>query len=313
MLRRTFGWGTYLVPLFVGAVGLWLVLRDFGDRLPRVTSQQVVGVLLGYLALLATLHLLAALFMYEGDMRAIAQAGHGGGVLGAALSGTLVAGLGGVGAGVVLITWWLIVVALTFGVTVQDGVRAFQYAWGWLRAGLGGSRPSLTFPRPSLRESPGATPAQPTIRTVPSAAAAPPSSPSAASIQPRLFGSGQAWRIPALDDILEPGNGQDFSAEILRQQARIIEETLESLGAPVRVKEINPGPVVTQFGVEPLLLAGANGKETKVKVSRISALADDLALALEAKTLRVEAPIPGKGLVGIEVPNRRYRWWRCAT
>ena len=78
---------------------------------------------------------------------------------------------------------------------------------------------------------------------------------------------------------------------------------MESLGAPVRVKEINPGPVVTQFGVEPLFLAGANGKETKVKVSRISALADDLALALEAKTLRIEAPIPGKGLMGIEVPN----------
>jgi len=303
VLRRTFGWGTYLVPLFVGAVGLWLVLRDFGDRLPRVTPQQVVGVLLGYLALLATLHLLAALFMYEGNMRAIAQAGHGGGSLGAALSGTLVAGLGGVGAGVVLVTWWLIVAVLTFKVTVQDGMRAFQYVWGWLRSGLSRSRPSLTSPRPPLREAPGAGPAQPTIRTVPSAAAAPPSSRSAASIQPRLFGSGQAWRIPALDDILEPGNGQDFSAEILRQQARIIEETLESLGAPVRVKEINPGPVVTQFGVEPLLLASANGKETKVKVSRISALADDLALALEAKTLRIEAPIPGKGLIGIEVPN----------
>ena len=205
VLRRTFGWGTYLVPLFVGAVGLWLVLRDFGDRLPRVTPQQVVGVLLGYLALLATLHLLAALFMYEGDIRAIAQAGHGGGSLGAALSGTLVAGLGGVGAGVVLVTWWLIVVALIFGVTVQDGVQAVQYAWGWLRAGRGGSRPSPTLPRPSLREPPDGALAQPTIRSAPSSAAAPPSSPSAASIQPRLFGSGQAWRIPALDDILRAG------------------------------------------------------------------------------------------------------------
>jgi len=117
------------------------------------------------------------------------------------------------------------------------------------------------------------------------------------------MGSDQVWQLPTLDEILEPGNGQDFSAEILRQQARIIEDTLESLGAPVRVKEINPGPVVTQYGIEPLLVTNSNGKEAKVKVSRIKALADDLALALEAKTLRVEAPIPGKGLIGIEVPN----------
>jgi S-DNA-T family DNA segregation ATPase FtsK/SpoIIIE len=111
------------------------------------------------------------------------------------------------------------------------------------------------------------------------------------------------WQPPTLDEILEPGNGQDFSADILRRQARAIEQTLESLGAPVRVEEINRGPVVTQFGIQPLVVTNANGKETKVKISRIRALADDLALALEAKTLRVEAPIPGKGLVGIEVPN----------
>jgi S-DNA-T family DNA segregation ATPase FtsK/SpoIIIE len=106
-----------------------------------------------------------------------------------------------------------------------------------------------------------------------------------------------------LGEILEPGTGQDFSEEILRHQARIIEETLDSLGAPVRVREINRGPVVTQFGVEPLTVSGSNGKETKVKVSRITALANDVALALEARTLRIEAPVPGKGLVGLEVPN----------
>ena len=111
------------------------------------------------------------------------------------------------------------------------------------------------------------------------------------------------WRLPTLDEILEPGDEQDFSADILRRQARLVEDTLESLNAPVRVIEINRGPVVTQFGVEPLVVTNGNGKETKVKISRIAALADDLALALEAKTLRVEAPIPGKGLVGIEVPN----------
>ncbi len=128
-------------------------------------------------------------------------------------------------------------------------------------------------------------------------------SPPAAISQPRLIGSDQVWQLPALDEILEPGNSHDVSEGVLRQQARIIEETLRNLDAPVRVREINRGPVVTQFGVEPLVITTSNGRETKVKVSRIKSLADDLALALEAKTLRIEAPIPGKGLVGIEVPN----------
>jgi S-DNA-T family DNA segregation ATPase FtsK/SpoIIIE len=308
LLRRTFGWGAYLTPLLVGGVGLWLILRRFGDRLPRVTPAQVVGVVLGYPALLATLHLGEALVRFEGDIRAIAEAGCGGGHLGWALSRLLLEGLGGVGAFVALVTWWLVVVALVFGVTVQDAVQALEQLRG--RVPLRRLRLLHTpvpervpgQPRQPVRETP-ADPQEAPVTPAPSGppVAAPP--PPVAPSPLRLIGGGQMWQVPTFDQILEPGNGQDFSADILRQQARVIEATLESLGAPVRVEEINRGPVVTQFGVEPLVVTSSNGKETKVKVSRITALADDLALALEARTLRVEAPIPGKGLVGIEVPN----------
>jgi len=293
LLQRIFGWGAYLTPLFFGALGLWLVLRRFGERLPHVSPAQITGVGLGYLALLTTLHLLASLFLFGGDLRAIAQAGQGGGYLGMALGMLLLDGLGGLGAVIVLL-------ALTFAVTVKDVVRAFQALHARFRPRV--TRPLPTLPaerpapeRPRPEREPRPEP-QPTIR-------APAPAPAAISSLPHTIGGEQQWRLPTLDEILEPGNGQDFGADILRQQARIIEETLESLGAPVRVKEINRGPVVTQFGLEPLTTTNANGKETRVKVSRIAALADDLALALEAKTLRVEAPIPGKGLVGIEVPN----------
>lgn len=308
LLRQVFGWGAYLMPALVGVVGLWLILRDFGDRLPRVTPLQAVGALLGYLALLVTLHLLSALVLFRGDIRAIAEAGHGGGHVGAALSVMLLEGLGGVGLVVALVTWWLIVLALTFRVTVQDGVRAIQRLQGIQRPRRPVSVPPATDgraveqPRPLVRKpSPDRRriPVSPSL-SGPSVATSPSPGPPA---HPQSFGESQAWQLPPLGEILEPGNGQDFSADILRRQARIIEETLESLGAPVRVKEINRGPVVTQFGVEPLMITNSNGKETKVKVNRITALADDVALALEAKTLRVEAPIPGKGLVGIEVPN----------
>ncbi|HYH12326.1 MAG TPA: DNA translocase FtsK 4TM domain-containing protein, partial [Thermomicrobiales bacterium] len=83
--------------------------------------------------------------------------------------------------------------------------------------------------------------------------------------------------------------------EELEMKARQIEETLASFKVQARVREINPGPAVTQFALEP-----GNG----VKVRRISELTNDLALSLAAQSVRVEAPIPGQARVGVEIPNR---------
>ncbi len=88
--------------------------------------------------------------------------------------------------------------------------------------------------------------------------------------------------------------------------ARILEQTIEkTLGdfdVPVRVVHVESGPTVTQFGVEPLFQE-KSGRRRKVRVNRIASLADDLALALAAKSVRIEAPVPGRPYVGIEVPN----------
>src|SRR5690606_22822492 len=83
----------------------------------------------------------------------------------------------------------------------------------------------------------------------------------------------------------------------------VIEDTLSSFGAPGKVVEVNPGPVITQFGVEPDYLINRSGKKTRVKVGSIARLDADLALALAARSIRIEAPVPGRGFVGIEVPN----------
>ncbi len=80
----------------------------------------------------------------------------------------------------------------------------------------------------------------------------------------------------------------------LEAKARSIEETLLSFKVEATVREINPGPAVTQFALEP-----GNG----VKVRRITELQNDLALALAAQSIRVEAPIPGMARVGLEIPN----------
>jgi S-DNA-T family DNA segregation ATPase FtsK/SpoIIIE len=107
------------------------------------------------------------------------------------------------------------------------------------------------------------------------------------------------------------------------RKSRIIEETLSEFGLPVEVTEVRPGPTVTQFGVSPGYIypeTSADDKPQqngdledkkakdhsggrKVRVSQIAALSSDLALALAARSLRVEAPVPGRAVVGIEVPN----------
>ncbi|MCI0710271.1 MAG: hypothetical protein L0154_08925, partial [Chloroflexi bacterium] len=111
------------------------------------------------------------------------------------------------------------------------------------------------------------------------------------------------WRRPDFARLLEEGSEQTIEQQILLDRAKIIEDTLESFGAPGKVVEVNTGPVITQFGVEPDYIERRGGSKSRVKVSAIAGLEKDLALALAAKSIRIEAPVPGKGYVGIEVPN----------
>ena len=93
----------------------------------------------------------------------------------------------------------------------------------------------------------------------------------------------------------------------MQRLADVIETTLAHFGLAGKVVEIRRGPTVTQFGIEPGYLErpGPNGEKRmqKIRVSQIASLHNDFALALEAPSIRIEAPIPGRGLVGIEVPN----------
>jgi S-DNA-T family DNA segregation ATPase FtsK/SpoIIIE len=110
------------------------------------------------------------------------------------------------------------------------------------------------------------------------------------------------WVLPHIPDVLNIGQDIEPNEEFDQHRAAIIEETLESFGAPGHVVEINRGPTITQFGVEPDFIEVRNQKR-RVRVSKITGLADDLALALAARRIRMEAPVPGKGYIGIEVPN----------
>ena len=111
------------------------------------------------------------------------------------------------------------------------------------------------------------------------------------------------WQLPDYRELLNSGTEGDLDREPLMRQAQIIEDTLASFGAPGRIVEVNSGPVITQYGIEPAYLTSKAGKQIRVKVGAIAKLDKDLQLALGAKSIRVEAPVPGKGYVGIEVPN----------
>lgn len=101
------------------------------------------------------------------------------------------------------------------------------------------------------------------------------------------------YKLPPID-LLNTDSSHPTAGDI-RANANIIKRTLESFGIEVEMGEVNVGPTVTQYTLKP-----AEG----VKLSSITALHNDLALALAAHPIRIEAPIPGKSMVGIEVPNR---------
>ena len=104
-----------------------------------------------------------------------------------------------------------------------------------------------------------------------------------------------AYKLPTID-LFAPikVKGQTNEKRIVRQNIKVLEDTFASFGIKVVVERAEIGPSVTRYELKPAV---------GVRVNRISNLADDLALALAAKDVRIEAPIPGKSLVGIEVPN----------
>ena len=126
-------------------------------------------------------------------------------------------------------------------------------------------------------------------------------------LTPRIVGGPAVATLPALAAILTDYNRYSDSDESVRVQGKKIEETLGTLGVPVSFVGWDVGPSITQFHIVPgFVERNVRGEviRTKIKVSKIAAHANDLALALSAQSVRIEAPVPGTPYVGVEVPNR---------
>jgi len=320
------GWGALIVPIVLAALAaeMWFgVLR-------RSMVAPIGGGLIAYGALLALLQ-----HYQRGDPATGAGAG---GLLGSALAKVAGGAFGDVGTPIALIALLLVGVVIAANRTLAELARP---AWE-RRDAVKGLRPGIALPggtaaqfvragqdedddgpvalddgqpvapmrinlppeRPKLAPRASEGPGKPQLRLLP------PTEPGApGGHEPSIEGLPEAavaaegvlhakadkvWTLPPIDLLGAGEDGKTGGAAEIQRNAKLIEETLSHFGIAAKVVEATPGPVVTRYELKPA--AG-------VKLSRIEALSDDLALALAARTLRIEAPIPGKSVVGIEVPN----------
>ncbi|MEE8537876.1 MAG: DNA translocase FtsK 4TM domain-containing protein [Acidobacteriota bacterium] len=303
LLSQAFGWGAFFFPLLLIGIGLLLVWRNLPTGLDL---EGYVGLSLLMLITLAIVHALLGASTPEEGL-AIAREGRGGGVVGSAILFLLVGAFGGLGAVVATLALLIVGLSLTLGTSISD-------LFSSLLPGLNRARERVALLlRPSGSRK---TPEQPPIPT-PHTATAPTGVEglagngfgqayvqNAQSPQSAQSSQGaQVWTLPQMEDLLEVGSERLADDEFDRKRATLIEDTLRLFGAPSKVVAIHRGPTITQFGVEPEFVETRGGRRTKVKVSKVAALADDLALALAARSIRIEAPVPGKGYIGIEAPN----------
>jgi S-DNA-T family DNA segregation ATPase FtsK/SpoIIIE len=334
LLRYWLGWGAYPAGVIILLAGL-LWLQHHLDRPLKWRWRPFVGAELALFSLLALTHTIAG----QGDAWGLVEEGWGGGLIGWAVSVVLSTYLGWPAAVLILLVLLAVGICLTFDVTFADVRRGAGAVGGALADRAARRRPAghaSTARRPARSadsrrrrnevargEQPRpvqAAPVQPVPREpVPSSQARPARKPRRAAPPPAEVEPRRAVReppapvpasrprprqftLPALDLLNEP-EGPVLTDEEIREKSRIIEETLDQFGLPVEVAEVRVGPTVTQFGVRPGFVERGGATGRKVRVSQISTLANDLALALAASRLRVEAPVPGRSIVGIEVPN----------
>jgi S-DNA-T family DNA segregation ATPase FtsK/SpoIIIE len=293
-LLELFGWGAYVLPLGLLVFGLWLIFRKI-ERIPPLSSERVAGSVLLFLWLLATLHVIAT-WGNPDIAEAATLNGEGGGAIGERFQYVLWFLFGGRGAVIALVAGFIVGVSVLLDKPVPELFSWLIPLIGWLRR---------KFAKPVV-ESTGQGATQTTLESnsAPEDDLTPIDPASVPKITRTVSGPAVIeWKLPNVADILDAGNAPAINEDFIQARAHLIEETLASFGAPAQVVAISRGPSITQFGVEPLFVETRGGVKTKVRVSKIASLGNDLALALAAPRIRIQAPVPGHGYVGIEVPN----------
>ncbi|MCE5259273.1 MAG: DNA translocase FtsK [Chloroflexi bacterium] len=316
-LRQIFGgFGAFVMALLWLSASIALLAWESVEPRFHPRWQSVLGWSLTFLCFTGFLHIAS-----KGDPLALARSGRGGGHIGW-LIWQLINPLFGRAASLVLLAIAIILsVLLAIGASWRDTAAFFQKAaanvYNWLKQLVQQLKtlflPSVTRTTVSVKPFTDVSQPQPPITHKPTPLKSP-NQPRPGPEPPELKVNRPAAKprpaaakgLPSLD-LLSPDQGVDTDDRDARARAETIEKTLKSFGIPASVVEWHRGPVVTQFGVEPGYTERpdryGNVQQLKVRVSKILALSNDLALALAAAPIRIEAPVPGRGVVGIEVPN----------
>jgi len=311
------GGAAYLFPLLLGRLGF----RCFSQAPVSIRFRTAASSLAAVFFLSAFLHLetTGVPTLTSGMI----SRGVAGGIVGQTIAEGLRAVFAGTGAHILIVAGFLVSLLLTTPLSLAEVVRRMPERWGTLREGISAMMPErpvevqkevvnrrqrVKVPKPippaqeesfpERLEEPRPTPAPPTPIIQPFPVSTLPVELEAAEpdvIAPQAE-SGE-YQLPDPEILLsDPSGPMDrMSDEELKAQSEVLSRALMSFGIEGTVTEVRSGPVVTMYEFEP-----APG----TKVARIVNLADDLALALKATSLRIVAPLPGKSVVGIEVPNR---------
>ncbi|WOX07327.1 DNA translocase FtsK [Microbulbifer pacificus] len=306
------GWMAYLFPVLIGWRA-YLILRDKNARFHGPLFALRVG---GLVLLLVSGAALATLcFVQSSELSRFSN----GGIVGAAVSDFMETGLGYVGATIMLLAMFAIGVTVFTGMSwlklFEDIGRSVLFIFGWLGQRLARARQEREEQRVAreavlVRKAVFEEEKQRTAKRQPPqiAPVAPPPKPSPRAVkekQGELFKGPVTGDLPPLSllDAPEANKKAGFSREALEALSRLLELKLKDFGVVAEVVSVLPGPVVTRFEIQPA--AG-------VKVSRITNLAKDLARSLAVISVRVVEVIPGKSVVGIEIPNENRQMVRLS-
>jgi DNA segregation ATPase FtsK/SpoIIIE, S-DNA-T family len=294
-LATWFGWGSYLLIAAMTYAGLSLIRRDIG----KLNFGRLVALEIGTLLSLGLLAILG------GNSLVRAEAGEDGGRLGWGISYLLQRYVGSVWGGVILFLIWILLVFTGLGF------------WSLLETWLTNlaDEPSVVAEQqqiqnnetPDPQDAPGKTISKKQTPKLPPEFRPSLKAPDKKSEKP-LKPVPREEGLPPLNILLAEQSVHEDDRTI-NQTAGMIMKTLSEFGIPATVIGYRVGPTVTQFAVQPGFIkkAGASedddAQQMKVRVAQIANLQKDLALALSAERLRIEAPVPGKPYVGIEVPN----------
>ncbi|MFH2105552.1 MAG: DNA translocase FtsK [Parcubacteria group bacterium] len=309
ILKNILGWQAYIFPIFLMIVGGGIMIAQKRSADFEIKNSNYFGAFLFILCLSGFFHL----FFPSDQALEIVDNYRGGGYVGFATSYPLRALMGTVGTGIIFLALIIISSILLFNISFQAIVeflasikRAVSVIWGKVKGKalpeenlkIGGIREAKEKRHLAKDESEDEDSeksdddimSQLEVKSLEDRT----NKGKKSNLKPLYASAGSGNWQPYPLDLLERKSGLPTSGDI-HNNAKIVRRTLQNFGIDVDMGEVNVGPTVTQYTFKP-----AEG----VKLSRITALNNDLALALAAHPLRIEAPIPGRALVGIEIPNQ---------